>query len=261
MRIIVLILAFDHEPYAAMEREQRRTWAAPERLTAGRAVYSYYGVPGGPVHWVLRAVGRGLRNAGLDDARARILGLGGSVWAKRPVTQHGNRIQTGVPESYLNTNAKTWAAVRYILATYPFDYLLRINTSSYVNFSLLEELTDRLPATGYYGGFIGHDKGVPFASGAGMIMSRDVAELAFANPSWEFHLVDDVALGRMAARCGVGVQHLPRVEVVSAKDPVLAETQPFTSCFLVRCKSITDRAEDAEIMRLVHGVYQKLGMA
>jgi hypothetical protein len=261
MHVLVLVLSFDREPWASIEREQRRTWAAPDRLTSQSPVHFYYGVHGGPAHWAFRATGKALRSAGFPSAQRRVLGFDGAITARRPVTQCGDRIHTRVPESYLNVNAKTWAAVRYLLAVQQFDYLFRTNTSSYVSLSHLRQLVDGLPRSGYYGGFIGHHQEVPFASGTGILLSRDAAEFAFNDPSWEFDQIDDVALGRLMARAGVSVQPLPRINVTSPDDVVVSDPAAFSSCHLVLCKSGADHPMDIEIMTQVHKIYQSLNQA
>lgn len=84
----------------------------------------------------------------------------------------------------------TWAAADLD------SYLLRTKAACYVERRRLQATVAALPGTGLYGGFVGESEGCPFVSGTGMLLSRDVVEMAVADPDWEFDRVDDVALMR-----------------------------------------------------------------
>jgi hypothetical protein len=71
---------------------------------------------------------------------------------------------------------------------------------------------------GFYGGYVGKAQDIFFASGAGFLMSRDVAEYLVANKaSLRYDLIDDVAIGALLEpkfgivpidRCWVGVDDM-----------------------------------------------------
>jgi hypothetical protein len=170
-------------------------------------------------------------------------------------------VLTQVPETYLNTNPKTIAGLRYMLGRYKFQYLLRTNTSTYINRKLLAEFVEGLPEERYYGGFIGESGGVRFASGACTLLSRDAIEMIVADPQWEYNIIDDVAIGRSMNRRGVGVQPISRVDVLDDKDLDDLDIDRLRSTFVVRCKGIQNREHDVIAMHRVHSLYQAIGLA
>jgi len=80
-------------------------------------------------------------------------------------------------------------------------FVWRTNLSSVLDFAGLERYLGTISSTGFYGGYIGKTVGerdIWFASGAGFLMSRDVAEYLVLNKSllrWD--LIDDVAIGAL----------------------------------------------------------------
>jgi hypothetical protein len=253
MRVLVLVLSVAREPWATIERDgQRATWGAADLPDAPIAYY--YGLTGlSPTYWASRATAKLLREAHLEGARSRLVAQVGRWSASRPVTSDGSRIQTRVPESYDHTNAKTRAALRHVVASMDFDYLLRTNSSSYVHRPLLLEQASALPREGYYGGSLVRLEEPAYVSGTGILMSRDVVELAATDESWTYEVIDDVALGRVMRKAGIEPQELERLDVESLEQPIAPGS--LRTCFLARCKSPVDRALDVPIMHRVHGLY------
>jgi hypothetical protein len=184
----------------------------------------------------------------------------GSATARRPVIERGDRIFTQVPETYRTIGAKTLAAFRHVLATREFDLLFRTNSSSYVNRRMLQEFAGTLPTRRYYGGYSGYVDDVPFASGTGILMSRDLVEVVAADTHWEFDRIDDVAIGRSIYRAGVELRRLPRLDLLSSDDLALLTPAVMRTTFWVRCRSTGDRQQDIETMRRVHAMYGRAGL-
>lgn len=105
---------------------------------------------------------------------------------------------------------KTVEALSYFLSLTPtYDYVWRTNLSSVLDFAGLQQYLSSLDkGGGFYGGYIGkaasgatesgHLDPIFFASGAGFLMSRDVALYLVENKSllrWD--LIDDVAIGAL----------------------------------------------------------------
>lgn len=248
MRLLVLVLSLDREPWSSIEREgQRPTWVrsslAPVRF--------YYG-PTGPAGTAIAGAAKGLGNARLGRARKTLLRGVGELYRRQPVVASGDRIYTGVPEAYYTVGAKTLAAFRHALDAYDFDYLYRTNTSSYLNTGLLIERLHDMPRNSLYAGFPGHADGVDFASGTSILLSRDIAEAVTRAPGWEHEVTDDVALGRMAARLGVPLHPTERAEVNTPEQVDDLPVDILADVPLFRCKSLTDRTQDAVIMRRLH---------
>jgi hypothetical protein len=77
-------------------------------------------------------------------------------------------------------------------------FIWRTNLSSVLDFAGLQRYIGTINSSGFYGGYVGGEKDIWFASGAGFLMSRDVAEYLVLNKSllrWD--LIDDVAIGAL----------------------------------------------------------------
>jgi hypothetical protein len=265
MRVLILVLACAREPWLTIEREgQRRTWAASE--VGDVSIRFYYGRLGGPGTLMARSALKALRLLGIERAYLAAQARIGSLTSRRSVRLVGDRIHTGVPENYLQTNAKLRACLQHVVASEQFDYLLRTNSSAYVEQIRLKQYVAALPQDGFYGGVIMEKDGMQFVSGRGIILSRDLVEFAAQDPSWEFELVDDVALGRTMRRAGVEPQFVPRLEVACPSD---IDRNLLDNHFLVSCRSSVGRslsrgdkpdeaARDVAIMQNVHRVYGTL---
>ena len=83
----------------------------------------------------------------------------------------------------------------------PYNFVWRTNLSSVLDFEGLRRYLGTISSTGFYGGYVGKtvgEKDIWFASGAGFLMSRDVAEYLVSNrDSLRWDLIDDVAIGAL----------------------------------------------------------------
>lgn len=259
-RVLILILTVDQEPWRTIEIQgQRATWAATtdEELP----IFWLHGRTGGVTRFLARAGSKVIQMIGSERALARYRHLTGSWAAGRPVRQEGDMVLTQVPETYLNTNPKTIAGLRHILDRYDFDYLLRTNTSTYVNRQLLADFVEELPEERYYGGFIGEFGGVRFASGTCTLLSRDAVEMIVTDPQWEYNIIDDVAIGRSMKRAGIDVQPFHRIDLPTSEILDTLDTDTLRSAFVIWCKGIHSREHDVVAMRRVHELYRDAGLA
>jgi hypothetical protein len=95
---------------------------------------------------------------------------------------------------------KTVDAMQFILKNHDFDYLVRTNLSSFWmnEYCLQNYFSERLGRDGCYAGYAGIHQGQLFVSGAGIIMSPDVAEnIVRHSHLLQKDLADDVAIGRL----------------------------------------------------------------
>ena len=110
----------------------------------------------------------------------------------------------------------------YCLENFDFDYIFRPNLGCWVSMAALNKLIETLPIRGIYGGFFGTCRKIPFVSGSGFLLSRDLVELI-----WDYHLndkdiaieydgnslIDDVAIGAFLAAKKVERIKLPRIDL------------------------------------------------
>ena len=107
--------------------------------------------------------------------------------------------------------AKTVAAIEFLNKCYTFDYVWRTNLSSVLDFDGLYNYCLSLTSS-VYGGYIGLEPNerITFASGAGFLMSNDVAEYLVSNKeSLRWDLIDDVAIGALLEPV-FGLVHIER---------------------------------------------------
>jgi len=82
-------------------------------------------------------------------------------------------------------------------------FIWRTNLSSVLDFAGLQRYLGTINSSGFYGGYIGlgslnNGSSTFFASGAGFLMSRDVAEYLVENKQFlRWDLIDDVAIGAL----------------------------------------------------------------
>jgi hypothetical protein len=254
MRILVQVVSSEREPWRTIELQgQRRTWAA--KPNADLPVLFYYGMPAGLFALGSGAVARGLAATHLRRIRARYLALLGRRYEGRPVRRDGLRFWTRVPDNLVHMSARLRAALRYVLTAEQFDFVLCTNVSSYIHLEGLRAYASGARKTGFYGGFLGVSDGVPFASGSGVLMSRDVAECVAYDGSWEYDVADDVAVGRLMRRLGINPEPIPRMEI--AHPGASLDTEALARCYHVRCKSGSSRDLDVQIMHEVHAAYSR----
>ena len=93
---------------------------------------------------------------------------------------------------------KTIAALRHIDSNFSFDYVWRTNLSSFLALDRFANALDKLPKTGLYMGKNYPHYPYTFCSGAGFLMSRDVARYLYTNQRYlQRWLPDDVAMGAL----------------------------------------------------------------
>ncbi len=122
-------------------------------------------------------------------------------------------------EGYGAIYGKTIDALTYFLSRTPYSYVIRTNLSSVWDFKALRAYLETQPRERLYAGQIGvhPDTGLSFASGAGILMSADVARTLIANQriGRRLHMFDDVAIAAALLASGIHPQPLPRVDFIS----------------------------------------------
>jgi hypothetical protein len=150
-------------------------------------------------------------------------------------------------ESYRDIILKTVAAFKWFPIK-SYDYVLRTNLSSLWHFPRLLKHIETLPQKGVYAGFQGTRDGVPFASGAGILMSSDVVTRILHHESelLSVNIMDDVDIGTLANRLDIPLLPLPRTDILSSSIPA------DLSGFHFRVKQVHgNRADEAMIMNTI----------
>jgi hypothetical protein len=171
------------------------------------------------------------------------------------------KLETETPEDWALIGLKTILALKFLLENYEFDYLFRTNTSSYVDVPLLKRHLEHEPRTSLYSGVVGRAFGkIEFASGAGILMSRDVViKICRKENHWKHGLVDDVALADLVSTFASPPVHLvplSRLDLTSLSMALETDPKRIRENFHFRCKSASPE-ETVAIMKHIHEVKQQ----
>jgi hypothetical protein len=166
-------------------------------------------------------------------------------------------IQVNTIENSTLIGLKTIEALRFALKNYDFEYVFRTNSSSYVDGPLLLRTITDFPKTGVYAGFPGEVGGEKFASGAGVLLSRDlVSKVVEFSDQWRHGLIDDVALAVLIDQIyGSSLSIIPllRTQFLSSKEAQTSSTSSIREAYHFRCKTFSPE-ESIEIMKHIWSV-------
>lgn len=260
VRVLVLVLSVDREPWRSIERDgQRATWASPSPLDHEVPVLYYRGRRHGPARVGVGAMTRLLRHAGSNRADGRtaavrnrfLLRIGQHYSTTRATTVDGI-VRTRVPETYSMVTTKLFVALRHALDTEEFDFLLRTNSSTYIDRGRLHRFTSGLTPSRYWGGFPGQSGDISFTSGAGTLLSRDLVQAA-VDATWDWSAIDDVALGAVLTSLGVERRVLDRPVLTSADQVTTTDL----GAFMWRCKGLGERNDVSTMVALHDALAQR----
>ena len=136
---------------------------------------------------------------------------------------------------------KTVEALSFFLLEEGYEavpFIWRTNLSSVLDFAGLQRYLGTINSSGVYGGYIGlgslnNGSSTFFASGAGFLMSRDVAEYLVLNKQFlRWDLIDDVAIGALLEP-KFGIVPIDRCWVQTGSEDI-SETK---GVFHYRCES------------------------
>jgi hypothetical protein len=168
------------------------------------------------------------------------------------------KLVTESPEDWSLIGLKTVLAFKYLLANVEFDYLFRTNSSSYLDVPALLDYIVTKPRENLYAGVVGtvFEKN-RFASGAGILLSRDLVQrICDSSELWKHGLVDDVAIAELIGNLqGLPVEltELPRLDLPSLVAAKSIDPELIKSHFHFRCK--TDSAQETiDIMKHIYEV-------
>jgi hypothetical protein len=156
--------------------------------------------------------------------------------------------------------------MNYLLNESGCDFIVRTNVSSYWGIEKLREFLSNKPQSDYYagcteklyGGLRGRIQETRYASGAGIIMSTDVAKRLVENRTkFSKCFIDDLAIGKVASSLGLKPCELNRIDVDSLEKLDALSSEDLLGSYHFRCKSyvypgLPEPRGDVEIMRNLH---------
>lgn len=166
-KVLIMVISSQHLPYDKMADTSSETWDSIQ--VEGVETVFYFGAP-------------------LKD-------------------NTGNRIYFDIPEAYRTMSSKTMYAFQWALENKEFDYVARINSSTYVNKKALIEHVQSLPNEKVFKGMVvksGSSESNDWIWGAFFLLSADVVRKALQNKSLlDRSLMDDVGLSRLLNGIGI----------------------------------------------------------
>lgn len=252
MNVAITVASTLAEPWISLRHlGQERTWLA----TCELPVFHIVGRPLGPVGSAIDSLHERSRQHLIGRFAQR--GLSRATIAHRRQPPRTLRTHEGffvdLPDTWFNGGWKTIALMEAMLSENGWDFLYATTNGCYVNPWALERTLEDLPRQGTYAGTLYRDKRESWLSGYSIILSRDVAEMILANSSkWDHSVHNDLALGRLMRRVGVQPIELPHRWLTHPADVDSLSTGNLQEIYNFRCKVISDRKVDVEIMRALH---------
>jgi hypothetical protein len=168
------------------------------------------------------------------------------------------KLVTETPEDWSLIGLKTILALKFLLENYEFDYLFRTNTTSYLDAPKLLEHLEGQPKRNFYAGVVGSAFGnLKFASGAGILLSRDVVQRICDNAvNWKHGYIDDLALGEIVSTLKepvVSITPLHRLDLYTLEAARKIDENKILESYHFRCKS-SSAEETIAIMKHIHEV-------
>lgn len=170
-------------------------------------------------------------------------------------------------EDIKSITRKTMLAMQYFLEKKKYTHVVRTNLSSVWDFPALLKFLETQERAGLYCGLIGQtpaDPTFPFVSGAGIIMTEDVANLAIRlrNAAYAYNYADDVDIAFALRQANVYPSLGKRVDFLTREQYELYHNQIPEGTYHYRVKnigSLEDRERDESYVmnRIVTQIYNK----
>jgi hypothetical protein len=146
---------------------------------------------------------------------------------------------------------KTLESINYVLKNEDFDFIFRTNMSSVVNLNSLYDFV--INNKNDYSGVIGRHNNINFASGAGILLSKQLCSnlISYKN-LLNYNLLDDVSIGLLFQNNNVSIFPLTRFEAYNYENNVNQITKEMIQNFYhFRCKSDTDNNKTLLLMKKI----------
>ena len=247
MKICFLVLSADYQPWNNLYQDCGKvTWANVNMKGIEFDVFEYRGKALNPV--IAKVLNR------LLDSKFKPL-----VWKKKVkklskvrLDSEKNMLRCSAVETWDRLLLKTLSAMRYILNEKQYDYVIRINSTTYVNLESPKKVLEEKPD------YAGCPSIKAFAPGWAIVLSRKSAEILTQQSNFPLLVGlrnDDDAIGQLLGRVGhvsrelkcaeVNEMSLSREEVANVRQSVF-----------IRIKSKSDRERnDPAVFQFVHSLF------
>jgi hypothetical protein len=146
---------------------------------------------------------------------------------------------------------KTIESIKYLLENEEFDFIFRTNMSSVVHLNKFYNLLNNYEKD--CSGVIGIHDNIKFASGAGMLFSRNLCYHLINNKlSLNYNLIDDLSIGLFLQNSNIQIFPLTRFEVYNYENNVNQITKEMIQNYYhFRCKSDSDSNKTLLMMKKI----------
>lgn len=233
-KVLILVISAQFDPYAKMVGTSMETWDEP--VVEGVETVYYFGRP---------------------------------LWKNTD-----KKIYLDVHEDYKTMPTKTIMAFEWALVYRQFDYIARVNASTYVDKKSLSDYVQDLPTEKLFSGLVieaGKTYKHEWIWGPYFLMSRDVVELLVKNRTMLPHLMmEDMALSELAHKLKIPFTSLKGATIDKMENDWrcvcygadsfnfydFSEVAKARQQIFFRCKHDADRNVDAYVMHELHNVFQ-----
>ncbi|MBK0378203.1 glycosyltransferase family protein [Mucilaginibacter segetis] len=167
VKLIILVMCSSSNKYKKLEKAIKQTWALNAHPDVLIIFYS-------------------------DNGR--------KVFKKNKPIFNGKDLILPCKDGYYHCLEKTIQAFDFINKNFTYKYIFRTNLGSYISLEKIVAFLNNKSEKEFYCGIIGNyllcNKIIPFASGSGFFLSKDLVELLVTNRNnLDYSLIDDVAFG------------------------------------------------------------------
>jgi hypothetical protein len=253
--ILVAIAHREISPWKEIRRlGQEETWVSRFRRSGIRVIYYQSREPNRfqeAMH-TIREFNRFRRHLGQWQGRFDKLSMKLTRFKESEFSYiHGDHeLHVFSPSTYLKMHERNYALFKWFLESNSEKFLFRTNTSSYLNLNGINSYVNKVKSLDdFFGGVLINSGAQQFVSGAGMLLPRRTVEKFVSNWSLlDRHMIEDIALGRLAHRIGVPLVDLPRIDISSPDEFPGLKLNSLKTNFHFRCKGIQRPDDDIEIM-------------
>jgi hypothetical protein len=255
-RILVMVLSSGRDPWDTLERDgQRTTWAHPE--VNRPPVIWVRGAKVSAFAWSHQRVRDRARSMARRPLKVGKIPLAQSSLAPTRFDATAERLDVGVPETIPWMGHRLLEALRFAVDRYDFDFLLRTNSSTYIDLATLSrwlETSVSVPAySGFPGEYVLNGRHVFYASGTCVGMSRQaVMRLLESTHLWRHDLIEDAALGDFMHNVGTPLEPVGRITINSPAEAQSVDLGWHHNIFAYRCKMASNPTDSVAIMELLH---------
>lgn len=137
-----------------------------------------------------------------------------------PIKIENNTLWLPGVESFKNIITKTLDSIEYFLNKDKYDFIVRTNMSSFWNFNALLKFLETIPNKNIYSGIVTQYGNISYASGAGFIITTDIAKLLLESRAVaeSVKIIDDVDIGYTMAKLNIPIYPARRINFLSRSD-------------------------------------------